>query len=166
MKTDLVGNNIILEEVNKSNIENLYELENKSNNDSVSRKEFLKNIDFSQYDTYLMVKLKGSKKFCALFDLIDINYIDGYVYIRFCFDNLSENICSNIIYKCVDYLFNIYPIRKIYYELFLYEIDIAKHLKNVGFKIEVKYKDFKYYDNKYYSKYVLVLNRKDFYSNE
>lgn len=164
----LICDNVIFEfeEVNKFNVENLYELENKYTHNNVSKKDFIKNINFCDYESYLMIKSKETQKYYGFFNLLDINLIDDYAYIKFSFIKPFEDICYDLIYAYVDYLFNRYPIRKIYYELFLYEIDIAKHLKNIGFKVEVKYKNYKHYNNEYYSKYVLVLNRKDFYNYE
>lgn len=163
MKIETICNKIIFEEVNKHNIDDLYKLEKKYKNVNVSKKEFIKNINFREYETYSMIKDEETNVYYGFFDLIDLNYIDGYIYIKIFMNNLLEDMCSNIICKYLDYLFNIYPIRKIYYEIFSYEIDLAKHLKEIGFKVEVKYKNYKYYDSIYYSKYVLALDRKDFY---
>ena len=156
------------EDINKNNINGLYNLlsDNNSNNDILSKKIFFKNFTYEDYLDYLIVKSNKTLVYHGFCNLIDINYIDGYVYINVYFKDLSENVCCYILYKYIDYLFNIYPIRKVYYEVYLYEIKIASVLKKLGFNIEVKYKDYKYYNQRYYTKYLLTLNRGEFYDKK
>lgn len=158
----------IFEDINKGNINELYNLlsYNKFNDKFPSKTAFFKNLTYEDYLDFFLIRSNKTPNYYGVCNLVDINYIDGYVYINIFFKDLSEKDSDIIIYKYIDYLFNVYAIRKIYYEVYLYEIEIATSLRKVGFNIEVKYKNYKYYQQKYYTKYLLTLNRGDFYGKK
>lgn len=169
MKLNIDYENFIFEDINKNNIDELYNLlscYNKFDNKFPSKTTFFKNFVYEDYLDYLVIKSNKTRIYHGICNLIDIDYIDRYVYINVFLKDLSKKDSSSVIYKYIDHLFNIYPIRKVYYEVYLHEIEIATYLKKLGFNIEVKYKNYQYYNQKYYTKYLLTLNRRDFYGEK
>lgn len=166
METKLTSEDIILEEIGKENVELLYDFKNgiEFPKNTISKSSFIQCIN--DYINDAMIKSKSSSKYYGFCNLIDINYVDRFAYIYVFIKAFSKNDYTNAVYKYIDFLFNLYPLRKIYYEVYSYEINNAICLKEIGFKIEVKYKNYKKDGNKFYSKYVLGLSRKDFYNNE
>lgn len=91
---------------------------------------------------------------------------DGYLYIKININNNGNENKEMLIEACVllfDYIFTMMPVRKIYYEVFEYEINYFKFIKNMGFKLEANLKEDKFFNGKYNDKYILSLYRENFY---
>ncbi len=89
---------------------------------------------------------------------------DGFIYVKIFFNDAMNK--ESYIEGCsllFNYVFTMMPIRKIYYEIFEYEINNIKFIKNIGFKLEANLKEDKFFNGKYNDKYILSLYREDFY---
>jgi len=94
------------------------------------------------------------------------NSSDGFIYIKIININNENKFEKNLLEGCLllfNYIFTMMPIRKIYYEIFEYELEDIKFIKKIGFKLEANLKEDKFFNGKYNNKYILSLYREDFY---
>lgn len=65
--------------------------------------------------------------------------------------------------KFVDELFSKYPLRKVYADIYDYNEQSLKSIRDSGFTEEVCFKAYRYYNGRYYDMHTLGLGREKFY---
>lgn len=132
----------------------------------LTKKEFYKKIyqTINRNFFLLIVPIDGEKPI-GFINSQGYNKTDGYLYINGFIENVKENKRKFLEGATLFfyYLFDNLSIRKIYAEIYSYNIQYAKILKELGFKMEIKLPEYKFFNGKYHSKYILSLNKIDFY---
>lgn len=136
-----------------------------SNKVIVKSKEFFRDwVIFqlqSYYHEFKIVNYNDEKiGFCYSYEYID-GTIKTVMYIKDEYQNSGVGVLAEIAF--IDYLFNLYPIRKIYNHVYSYnEQSLNSHLK-AGFNTEGKLLGYRYYAGDYHDVYILSITKDDFY---
>lgn len=91
----------------------------------------------------------------------DYNSNDGYLNIAIFIDEKYRKTVFSLETGLIflNYLFDVYPIRKIYCTVFDYNIDSQNFLNKAGFLLEGELKEHKYFNGKYHNMKIFVLYR-------
>lgn len=149
----LIGKEVFLEnEENKEIQKKAYNIYNYEENTH-------KNIQMQ-----MIIKNKCNENIIGQICSYNYNKIDGYTYIDINMDdNGKKEFYIETCQMFFNYIFTCFPIRKLYFEGYKYELEKMRILKEIGFEIEGNLKQHNFFCGKYYDKYILSINRKDFY---
>lgn len=130
----------------------------------LTQKEFNKKIyERTNNNIFLLIMTLKNNEIIGFIRGKGYNRIDRYIYTNGFVENIEENKnmfkeSAILFYK---YIFDNFNVRKIYSELYSYNIQYAKILRELGFKKELKLEGYKFFNGKYHSKYVLSLNKEN-----
>lgn len=131
----------------------------------VKSKEFFRDwLTFqlqNYYHEFKIVNYNDEKiGFCYSYEYID-GTIKTVMYIKDDYQSSGVGVLAEITF--IDYLFNLYPMRKIYNHVYSYnEQSLNSHLK-AGFNTEGKLLEYRYYAGNYHDVYILSITREEFY---
>ncbi len=98
--------------------------------------------------------------FCYSYEYTD-GTIKTALYVNDDYQNSGLGVIAEITF--IDYLLNLYPLRKIYNHVYSYnEQSLTSHLK-AGFNTEGKLLEYRYFSGKYHDVYILSITREEFY---
>ena len=135
------------------------------NSKILTQKEFKKKFfEKTNNNIFLLIMALKNNEIIGFINGIGYNKIDRYIYTNGFIKDINENKemfneSALLFYK---YIFDNFNVRKIYSELYSYNIQYAKTLRELGFKKELKLEDYKFFNGKYHSKYVLSLDKETF----
>lgn len=114
------------------------------------------------YHEFKIVDYNNEKiGFCYSYEYID-GTIKTVMYIKDDYQDSGVGVLAEISF--IDYLFNLYPIRKVYNHVYSYnEQSLNSHLK-AGFNTEGKLIKYRYYAGHYHDVYILSITKENFYS--
>lgn len=113
------------------------------------------------YHEFKIVNYNDEKiGFCYSYEYID-GTVKTVMYIKDDYQDSGVGVLAEITF--IDYLFKLYPIRKIYNHVYSYnEQSLNSHLK-AGFITEGKLLKYRYYAGNYHDVYILSITREEFY---
>lgn len=132
----------------------------------VTKNEFNDMLKCEDYHIYLLIVSTTNNVPIGYIYSNKYNKIDEYINVSIFLEDVPNREESFIetINMFYNYLFTCFPIRKIYNEMFEYNVVDLKILRKIGCKIEAKMKDDKFFDRKYHNKYILAMYNYDFLS--
>ncbi len=95
----------------------------------------------------------------------DANLVDGFVFATMYLEPASRGISLGAKVGMVfsDYLFAYFPLRKIYCEVYEYNLKSKSALEHAGFELEGAFKAHRFFRGKFHTLYRYALYRESFY---
>ena len=125
--------------------------------------EIKKKLNYIYHEFMIIINVKKQIPIGFIYSY-DYNLQNNYFYIAICIEDKERNATfgaeAGIIF--LNYLFNYYPIRKVYCTVYEYNKQSMKFLQNAGFKIEGILKEHRYFNGKYHNMNILAFYREEF----
>ena len=119
----------------------------------------------SYYHVFLMIYVADEKIPAGFIYSYNFNRTDGFLHSTIYVDKKyrSQFVGAEAGILFHDYLFQYYPLRKVYSTVFGYNQTSLKFLLSAGFVIEGEFKQHRYYAGDYHSMFTLALYKDAFY---
>ena len=119
----------------------------------------------SHYHVFLMVYIIGQETPAGFIYSYNFNRTDGFLHttIFIAQEHRAQLIGAEAGVLFHDYLFQYYPLRKVYSNVFSYNQTSLDFLLSAGFVVEGELKQHRYFCGAYHSMFTLALYRDEFY---
>lgn len=170
----LKGRYAVLEAFSENNIREVYNIEMDINRlifftERPKIMSFQKYVEYIQkrlrdyFDSYFVIRNK--KGVVGYIYTYNLNLNNGYAYASINSNEQVDSRCAiaegGIMF--LDYLFRHFPLRKIYADVYEFNVKSIRLLKTAGFKCEAHLAEHRYFDGRYYALETYALYREVFY---
>lgn len=118
------------------------------------------------YDFNDFLIIESENQFAGFLASYDYQAVDGHIkvmmYLEKKFRRVTEGLAG---IEFVHLLFKYYNIRKIYTEVYAFNTGSINYQKHIGLKEECRFKEYKYFDGKYWDDIFLTVSREEFYEH-
>lgn len=116
----------------------------------------------SNFKDFLIIEV--DKKFAGFMVSYDYKSIDGHIKLMLYYEKeFRSGFLSLAGIEFVDILFQYYSIRKIYTEVYSYNLESIRYHEKAGFIEECRLKEYRYFNGKYWDVIYYSIDRNHFY---
>ncbi len=115
--------------------------------------------------TIMMIETKSSRDLIGMVYAYRADYLNNHAFLCTYLDSAYRGCLygAEAAILFIDYLFSYFSFRKLYAEIYEYNVDSMSNSLKAGFIEEGRLKKHRWYRNKYNDMYILALYQRDFY---